>query len=167
MFEDTKNKIKYLALIILVLGFTVVFASETNVSNPMLKSNGEKNTPAYTYSVHAKILNNNLPITNNTTTYIRYLQRTLFTRMNFKNYKSDQNLKTVAQFRLNSNGTTAYPKIVQSSGDKNFDNNVLNGIKALRLEPVPNDFKKSYLDMQVSVKYEVTQVQRVYKRELK
>jgi len=86
--------------------------------------------------------------------YINNLQRKI--KFDWSPTKSSQSKKVVTFLKIQKDGTLSESKIVESSGDQNYDQSALLAIyKAAPFESLPKDFQGNSIDVQFTFNYNV------------
>lgn len=98
------------------------------------------------------------PITEETpemfTGYMRRMQMKI--KSNWDPPKQDASKRVVVFYKIKKNGKLSSSKIIQSSGNKDLDKAAINALKkSAPFEPLPENFKKDYVDVQFTFDYNV------------
>ncbi|MDR1327299.1 MAG: TonB C-terminal domain-containing protein [Heliobacteriaceae bacterium] len=86
--------------------------------------------------------------------YMKTLQKDI--KANWKPPKADENIRVVAQFKINKNGKLSDLKLIKSSVNEEMNNAALEAInKTAPFKPLPEEFTGKSVTIQFSLDYNV------------
>lgn len=121
--------------------------SKQNITNPTQVPVGKSNYQ----NLHKSSQYNNQSVDINIRNYHQDLTRKI--RLNWHPPKNISNKKTKVFFTINRDGKLVSYKVLQSSGDKDYDNSAITAVTSTKFSPIPSNINKNTLDIQFTFDY--------------